>query len=165
MHGGKVTFNKQKYLDKSIKKITEEIESLESLKNEGEDIKQIIEQCLDWYEQDNLALYSVFRESCGSPGCFEFFGALRSFLVNVLLDDSCFKITWKKMNLETNKYESGIPWKDTPQIDWAYDLDENSSTNPKEILKIFEYYKGKDLERQKKNDELLDLFKKLRGES
>ena len=125
----------------------DETKTVEQLGNDWPKIKPIIDQCLEWYEEDHLALYTIFKSSCGSPGIVHFFGNLHSFLVNVLLDDSCFKVV---LNDE-----------DEPFLEWASDDDEDSCSDEKEILKVFDWYKEDDLKRNRLEAEKIKLLNEL----
>jgi hypothetical protein len=141
-----MTFDKQKYLDKCLKKLESDLEKLEQLRDEGPELKQIVDQCLEWHEEQNLILYRAFNNSCGPSGNLHFIGNLHCFLVNTILDDSAFKIVLDK----------------EPSIEWANDIDEISCTDPKEILKIFDWYKEKDIKRKTDEVEILRLLRELR---
>jgi hypothetical protein len=66
-------------------------------------------------------------------------------LVNVLLDDSQFRIVWDK----------------DPRLLWASHDDEDSSTDAEEIIKLFNWYKENDLRRHKLEAEKIRLLGEL----
>jgi hypothetical protein len=66
-------------------------------------------------------------------------------LVNVLLDDSQFRIVWDK----------------DPRLLWASYDDEDSSTDAEEIIKLFNWYKENDLSRHKLEAEKIRLLGEL----
>ena len=140
-----MTFDKQKYFNECLQQLTKDVNDLEQLGNDWSKIKPIVDQCFEWYEEGNLALYSIFENSCGSTNSFHFFGNLHSFLVNVLLDDSQFRIVWDK----------------EPRLLWASHNDEDSCTDAGEIIKLFNWYKANDLRRHNLEAEKIKLLNEL----
>lgn len=160
--------DKDKHLKLIINELNSALDYIERLRvgyTENKAFHAILEKAIEWYETDNINAYIFFHKvfSVSNKDPIEFYDGLASFLVNTLLDDSCFELEWVKYNIKTG--HSDLPaneWSEDFSVSvnvlWSHDDSPNRSVNAGLMLKAMEYLEDKD-RRREEFDKTLDNIK------
>ena len=146
----------EKHRKKMIMSFETAIHDITELHNDHENLREIIEMAVAWYESDNVLDHSFFRKALGedftSTG---FFGTLHSFLANTILDDSYYKICWEKFNVgEGEMWIRGTAWVDKPYVMFTHDGDPDRQYTPDLLWKAMKFMDDKDKERTRMFEEM-----------
>jgi len=114
---------------------------------ECKNFKKIIKMAVEWFEDKKGLGYTFFNEALSAHTPTQFYESLYSFLVNTILDDSYYKVCWKKH--KNGKWVDGKPWKDTPYVIWTNDMDPDRQHDAEKMWKAMEFLRDKDKKMQK----------------
>lgn len=150
--------DRAKHLEITIDELNGALSAIELLRSEyfdQKDFQAVLEKAIEWYEAGNLNAYIFFHKAFGvsDRDPTEFYDGLSSFLVNTLLDDSCFELEWTKYNESTGDFEAPADeWDEDLIVSvsaiWSHDDSPNYSIDPRLMLKAMKYLDDKDRRRE-----------------
>jgi hypothetical protein len=154
--------NREKHLNTTVSQFNntmDDIEQLRKIDYAGKEFHAVLEKAIAWYETDNLNAYVFFHEAfpVSQSNPTSFYDGLHGFLVNTLLDDSCFELEWTKKddNLDESPAE---PFDEhimvSVRVLWSNDDRPNRSIDAGLMLRAMEYLDEKDILREELDKEI-----------
>lgn len=136
----------KKHEEDIIERLNDAIKNINDLRNKNYDLlfHRVLEKSIEWYEScRGMMTYEFFREAFPTNnGPIDFYEGLYSFLVNVMLDDSFYRICWERYDVPSGEWVIGKPFEDKPYVTWS--TDENGTNKPIELWEAMCYAENRD---------------------
>jgi len=121
-----------------------------------DDVKAFIDRVFEWRRDRKNGcqwLWELFHEAMDmSP--LGFMDSFKSFVANSLLDDSAFRIEWRKTLLTT---------KDDPKAEPVVVLDNDGTQQVALLMEAMDHKEWEHRQRMEQEEELQRLFTKIKG--
>ena len=140
------------------------------VEEKGTPVGDFTNRILSWHENKSKKqlLWEMFHKAIEIENPVLFMGSLRSFVGNCLLDDSAFRIEWRKNYVDENHdlvWESGgyktvLSSKEDPDSSPIVLWDNDGKQNVRLLMEAMDEAELREERRQKSYDDLEELFKK-----